>query len=121
MEIININPRISDGKWMNKTPAEIVVDVKTAVMRASANANRTVYPKVMFLPPQAMGFIKTQLVSAVHGQETIFDYLRENVFVGEEKLIIVSTRQQRNRAWDHCMILAHPSTIKCQSIYDGIQ
>ncbi len=64
-------------QWANKTPAQILEDVNTALNAAWAASGWAVAPDRLLLPPVQFGYITSQVVSAA-GSISILEFLRNN-------------------------------------------
>jgi hypothetical protein len=70
--------------WSNKTPAEILYDVNTALTSTWTASAYAKFPNRVMISPLAYSFISTQVVSAA-GSISILKYLRENNIMTAEK------------------------------------
>jgi hypothetical protein len=67
-------------QWTQKSPAEILADVNTALQTTWANSAWAVLPGRIMMPPAQFSYISTQLVS-IAGNTSILKYVLENNIV----------------------------------------
>lgn len=76
----NVAPGTETGnptKWSGKSPAEILIDINTALASVWAASGWKVMPNRILIPPAQFGALSTELVSTA-GNTSVLKYILEN-------------------------------------------